>query len=54
MGETGGREHATKFGPVLGGLAADALEGIQNPYSERFTWRPLGEIKSEDIRYTGE
>ena len=51
---TGGSGHAFKFGPVLGGLAADALEGIDNPYTERFAWRPLGEIKSEEIRYTGE
>jgi len=38
----------------LGGLIADALEGTKNSYSERFAWRSLGEIKSEDIRYTGE
>ena len=51
---TGGSGHAFKFAPVLGGLTADALEGIDNDYSERFAWRALGEIKSEDIRYTGE
>ncbi len=51
---TGGSGHAFKFGPVLGGLAADALEGIENPYTKRFAWRSLGEIKSEGIRYTGE
>jgi glycine/D-amino acid oxidase-like deaminating enzyme len=51
---TGGSGHAFKFAPVLGGLTADALEGTENAYSERFAWRPLGEIKSEDIRYTGE
>jgi glycine/D-amino acid oxidase-like deaminating enzyme len=50
----GGSGHAFKFAPVLGGLAADALEGTENAYSERFAWRPLGEITSEDIRYTGE
>ena len=50
---TGGSGHAFKFGPVLGGLAADALEGIENPYSQRFDWRPLGEIIKEDMRYTG-
>ena len=49
---TGGSGHAFKFGPVLGKLAADALEGIENPYSERFAWRPLGEIRNESIRYT--
>ena len=51
---TGGSGHAFKFAPVLGGLIADALEGTKNSYSERFAWRSLGEIKSEDIRYTGE
>jgi glycine/D-amino acid oxidase-like deaminating enzyme len=51
---TGGSGHAFKFAPALGGLTADALEGIENAYTERFAWRPLGEIKSEDIRYTGE
>jgi hypothetical protein len=38
----------------LGGLTADALEGVKNAYSERFAWRPLGEVKSEEIRFTGE
>ncbi len=51
---TGGSGHAFKFAPVLGGLVADALEGVENPYSRRFAWRPLGEIKTEDIRYTGD
>lgn len=51
---TGGSGHAFKFAPALGGLTADALEGIENPYTERFAWRLLGEIKSEEIRYTGD
>jgi glycine/D-amino acid oxidase-like deaminating enzyme len=51
---TGGSGHAFKFAPSLGGLAADALEGIENAYTKRFAWRPLGEIKSEDMRYTGD
>ena len=50
---TGGSGHAFKFAPVLGGLVADALEGIQNAYSDRFSWRSLGDVKSEEIRYTG-
>ena len=50
---TGGSGHAFKFAPVLGGLVADALEGIENPYSRRFAWRPLAEIKKEDMRYVG-
>ena len=54
MVATGGSGHAFKFAPVLGGLVADALEGIESPYSQRFAWRPLGEMKLEDMRYTGE
>ncbi|MBM11991.1 MAG: sarcosine oxidase [Chloroflexi bacterium] len=54
MVATGGSGHAFKFTPVLGGLVADALEGIENPYSKRFAWRALGEVKHEEIRYTGE
>ncbi len=50
----GGSGHGFKFGPVLGGLIADALEGTENPYSERFAWRALGEFKKEDMRYIGE
>ena len=51
---TGGSGHAFKFAPVLGALVADALEGIQNAYSDRFSWRSLGDVKSEEIRYTGD
>ena len=51
---TGGSGHAFKFAPVLGGLVADVLEGVENPYSQRFAWRPLGEMKLEDMRYTGQ
>lgn len=51
---TGGSGHAFKFGPVLGGLVADALEGIENPYSQRFAWRPLGDMKREDMRFAGQ
>jgi glycine/D-amino acid oxidase-like deaminating enzyme len=35
----GGSGHAFKFGPVLGGLIADAVEGKPNPLLERFRWR---------------
>ena len=51
---TGGSGHAFKFGPVLGGLVADALEGIENAYSQRFAWRPLGEMKHEDMRHSSQ
>lgn len=50
---TGGSGHGFKFAPVLGGLTADAVEGIANPYLERFTWRPVGDQATEDARYTG-
>ena len=51
---TGGSGHGFKFGPVLGGLVADAVEGVENPYSQRFAWRPLGEIKIEEMRNPGQ
>ncbi|MDZ4289901.1 MAG: FAD-dependent oxidoreductase [Prosthecobacter sp.] len=35
--------HAFKFAPVLGGLIADAVEGLPNPWLGRFGWRePTG------------
>jgi glycine/D-amino acid oxidase-like deaminating enzyme len=35
--------HAFKFAPVLGGLIADAVEGRQNHFLDRFAWRtPAG------------
>ncbi len=34
---TGGSGHAFKFAPILGGLIADACEGLVEP---RFRWRP--------------
>ncbi|MEI2611376.1 MAG: FAD-dependent oxidoreductase [Candidatus Promineifilaceae bacterium] len=37
----GGSGHAFKFGPVLGWLIADALEGKHNSYSHKFCWRTL-------------
>jgi glycine/D-amino acid oxidase-like deaminating enzyme len=36
---TGGSGHGFKFGPVLGGLIADAVEDQQNPYVTKFGWR---------------
>lgn len=35
----GGSGHAFKFAPVLGGLVADALEGVSSPLLDRFKWR---------------
>ena len=36
---SGGSGHGFKFAPVLGGLIADAVEGRDNPWRERFRWR---------------
>jgi glycine/D-amino acid oxidase-like deaminating enzyme len=35
----GGSGHGFKFGPVLGRLTADAVEGNPNPRLEKFRWR---------------
>ena len=51
---TGGSGHAFKFGPVLGGLIADAVEGVPNPDLDRFAWRPVKEATTEAARYTGD
>ena len=39
---TGGSGHGFKFAPALGGLVADAVQGVDTPYSDRFAWRPIG------------
>lgn len=36
---SGGSGHGFKFAPVLGELIADAVEGRDNPWRERFRWR---------------
>jgi glycine/D-amino acid oxidase-like deaminating enzyme len=36
----GGSGHAFKFAPLLGEWIADAVEGRENPLTERFRWRP--------------
>lgn len=51
---SGGSGHGFKFGPVLGGLIADAVEGTPNPYLEAFAWRPIGDLATEASRYPGE
>lgn len=50
---TGGSGHGFKFGPALGRLISDAVEGTANPYRDRFAWRSVGEMATEDARYTG-
>ena len=36
----GGSGHGFKFAPVLGGMIADAVTGVDNPALRRFRWRP--------------
>ena len=48
---TGGSGHGFKFAPVLGGLIADAVEGVSNPYRHRFAWRPRAEETHEEARF---
>lgn len=38
---SGGSGHGFKFGPVLGGMIADVVEGKAHPWHERFAWRQL-------------
>jgi glycine/D-amino acid oxidase-like deaminating enzyme len=42
---SGGSGHGFKFAPVLGSIIADAMEGADNPWLDRFRWRP--EIRLE-------
>ncbi len=44
----GGSGHAFKFGPVLGGLIADALENKTNTYSHKFRWRTLAQSTQQE------
>ncbi|MFP3852736.1 MAG: FAD-dependent oxidoreductase, partial [Anaerolineales bacterium] len=48
---TGGSGHGFKFAPVLGGLIADALEGVENANLTRYSWRQPGEVRTEQARY---
>ncbi len=50
---TGGSGHGFKFAPVLGGLIADAVEGIPNPDLARFAWRAPGKPAHEQARHAG-
>jgi glycine/D-amino acid oxidase-like deaminating enzyme len=49
----GGSGHGFKFAPVLGPLIADAVEGKENRWLERFRWRTLapGTRGEEAARY---
>jgi len=47
----GGSGHGFKFAPVLGGLIADVVEGVENCWAPRFAWRSLGLRSVEQARY---
>ena len=51
----GGSGHAFKFGPVLGPLIADVVEGVPNDWAPRFRWRELGAgvVIEEASRFQG-
>jgi glycine/D-amino acid oxidase-like deaminating enzyme len=46
--------HGFKFAPVLGGIVADVLERKPNPWAARFAWRPGGNVRAENARFTGD
>lgn len=47
---TGGSGHGFKFAPMLGVLTADAVEGRDNRFSDRFAWRTSAEQRTEAAR----
>ena len=49
---SGGSGHAFKFGPMLGPIIADVVEGKPNRFASRFAWRPRGSPATEDARFT--
>ena len=51
---SGGSGHGFKFAPVLGGLIADVVEGVENCWAPRFAWRLLGLRTAEQARYLPE
>ncbi len=50
---TGGSGHGFKFAPVLGGIIADVMDGVPNPATKRFAWRPRGRRRTESARFLG-
>lgn len=48
---TGGSGHGFKFAPMLGPIIADAVEGKQNRWLERFQWRNTGTPRVEAARH---
>jgi sarcosine oxidase/L-pipecolate oxidase len=47
---SGGSGHGFKFAPVIGQIVADALEGADNRWSHRFSWREAGPRTGEKAR----
>lgn len=47
----GGSGHGFKFAPVLGALIADAVEGRDNDWSDRFSWRTSATERYEAARH---
>jgi glycine/D-amino acid oxidase-like deaminating enzyme len=50
---TGGSGHGFKFLPVIGGIVADLLEKVANPWAHRFQWRTLSDRRTEAARFMG-
>ena len=50
---SGGSGHAFKFAPALGAIVADVVEGNDNRFALRFAWRSLGQVATEEARFTG-
>ncbi|HZO15743.1 MAG TPA: FAD-dependent oxidoreductase [Polyangiaceae bacterium] len=46
----GGSGHGFKFAPLLGGIIADAVEGVDNRWAHRFRWRERANERREDAR----
>lgn len=46
----GGSGHGFKFTPMIGRLVADVVEGRENRWLHRFTWRALGAARREAAR----
>lgn len=51
---SGGSGHGFKFAPLIGGLVADAVEGVPNALLEPFRWREPSTRAVEDARYQGQ
>jgi glycine/D-amino acid oxidase-like deaminating enzyme len=51
----GGSGHGFKFGPILGSLISDAIEGVENNWLHKFKWRSFTSDTSgeEAARYHG-